>query len=119
MNFIENWPLAALVSQQLAIAVASFSGGLVLGVTLGWMMRGLTLKGDNRGKNVMVMLVNIIIVVLWTASTINTIFQFNDATTPFFLHVLMGAVMGYLNEGFGTWILRMLGKVPTNSNGTK
>lgn len=105
--------MISLIAQQIFVGIAGLFAGFFMGSVFGWFLRGYIGSKESPGVNgrrVAVALVNLIIVALWTASVANTIFQFNDSSTPIFLHACMGAVMGYLNENFGSWLLQMLGR---------
>jgi len=86
--------------------------GFAVGVVFGWIMRGLIGVDVTRieGRKAAIAIVNTIIIILWTLSVTNAIFQFNDSQTPFFLHALMGTTLGYFNNDFGAFLLRVLGK---------
>lgn len=112
--------MLSLIAEQLIIGVSGLIVGFASGTFFGWILRGFTNKCETpgiSGRKVAVGFVNAVIVILWTASVANTIFQFNDASTPIFLHACMGAVMGYLNESFGGWLLQMLGRTRNNVTG--
>lgn len=105
--------MLSLILEQLSVGLAGLAVGFISGTVFGWFLRGYKKTSESpgvNGKRVAVAFVNGIIVILWTVSVANTIFQFTDASTPIFLHACMGAVMGYLNESFGGWLLQMLGR---------
>ncbi len=112
--------MLSATTQQLMFAAGGLGVGFLFGTLFGWFMRGRmraqTSIGIN-GRRVAVVAVNVIIVVLWTASVTNTIFQFNTSVTPIFLHACMGAVIGYINENFGSWLLEMMGRNRNNITG--
>jgi len=115
-----------LAMTQILFSVVGLIAGFILGNISGWYLRGRYKcpEGQNcvvisilkKPKRTAMFFINIIIVTLWTISVANTIFQFNDANTPIFLHGMMGATMGYLNEGFGKYIMDFFGKVPKNKD---
>jgi hypothetical protein len=112
--------MLSLIAEQLLVGIGGLMIGFSSGTIFGWILRGYTKRGTPPGVNgrkVAVAFVNAIIVILWTVSVANTIFQFNDASTPLFLHACMGAVIGYLNESFGGWLLQMLGRTRNNVTG--
>ena len=108
-----------LFIDQLENGIIPLLFGFILGSLFGWFIRGFLIPNTKRqinGKRVSVAIVNVIIVLIWSTSVINYIFQFNDSHTPWFLHALMGGVMGYLNENFGNWILKMMGRFDNSDN---
>lgn len=110
----------SLIAEQMLVGIGGLMIGFSSGTFFGWFLRGYTKTGKTpgvKGRSIAVGFVNAIIVILWTVSVANTIFQFNDASTPIFLHACMGAVMGYLNENFGSWLLQMLGRTRNNVTG--
>lgn len=91
------------ITQNLAASIVSFIVGIVVGFVFGYFI------GKKTGVRP-VGVVNIIIVVLWTASVTMDVVNSDDSSTPFFLHALMGSVMGYLNPTFGNYLLQLFGK---------
>ena len=112
-----NFFLEHITDNRVVFCLIGLLVGIVIGICIGWFLKSVIgckhhpgLNSFGKQKRTLIMCVNIIIVILWTMSVGNTIFQFTDAQTPIFLHAMMGAVMGYLNESFGDWILKMLGR---------
>lgn len=108
---------STLLENSVLVGIAGLSLGFLIGFFTGWISKMVVgcphppgLNKENYVKSRFIFLVNVIIVFLWATSVFNGIFQFTDAQTPLFLHAMMGAVMGYLNENFGTWLLKFVGK---------
>lgn len=111
---------------QIVFGLLGLLAGFVLGFIVGWVAKktagckyppGLNKVHGEKQRKYFVFVVNVTIFILWTASVGNMIFQFNDSVTPWFLHAMMGAVMGYLNESFGEWLLKIIGKhTPTKNS---
>lgn len=115
-----------IITEQLIGGIAGLFIGFILGNLSGFFLCKIMdtkhvpgtsgLSKSKKARNTAIMIVNTIIVLLWSASVANGIFQFNDAKTPIFLHAMMGAVMGYLNEGFGKYLMEFFGRAKRKAN---
>lgn len=91
---------------QLIPILAGTAFGFALGILVGWFVRGHFQESNT--KKAVVLIVNAVIFILWTASVGLSIFSPDGGhSTPFILHAFMGAVIGTVNEGQFERIVRL------------